>query len=87
MTIEGNRWYIRENEFIGSFAGWVAIIKPEFVGNGLLLRWSLLLEEGDCGEQLPLIYFKTLEEAFDYVDNMKKYKTFKELQNSSKKSS
>ena len=43
MTIEGNRWYVRGNEFSGGFMDWVVTIKPTFVGNGLLLRWEVIL--------------------------------------------
>lgn len=29
----GNRWYTRDNEIIAIYFGWVAIIKPTFVGS------------------------------------------------------
>ena len=75
----GDRWYTRDNEIIATYFGWVAIIKPTFVGNGLLLRWSLVLSEGTGGESLPTIYYKTLEEAIEKVNKLMEYKTFKDL--------
>ena len=75
----GDRWYTRDNEIIATYFGWVAIIKPTFVGNGLLLRWSLILSEGTGGESLPIIYYKTLEEAVEKVNELIEYKTFKDL--------
>lgn len=75
----GDRWYTRDNEIIATYFGWVAIIKPTFVGNGLLLRWSLVLSEGTGGESLPIIYYDTLEKAIEKVNNLMEYKTFKDL--------
>ena len=75
----GDRWYTRDNEIIATYFGWVAIIKPTFVGNGLLLRWSLILSEGTGGESLPIVYYKTLEEAIEKVNKLMEYKTFKDL--------
>lgn len=75
----GDRWYTRDNEIIATYFGWVAIIKPTFVGNGLLLRWSLILSEGTGGESLPMTYYKTLEEAVEKVNQLMEYKTFKDL--------
>lgn len=77
----GDRWYTRDNEIIATYFGWVAIIKPTFVGNGLLLRWSLILSEGTGGENLPIIYYNTLEEAIEKVNKLMEYKTFKDLKN------
>lgn len=56
----GDRWYTRDNEIIATYFGWVAIIKPVLVGNGLLLRWSLALSEGTGGESLSVTYYKIL---------------------------
>ncbi|MBR6612865.1 MAG: hypothetical protein IKK93_11700 [Campylobacter sp.] len=78
-NLEGNRWHTKDNEIIATYFGWVAIIKPIFVGNGLLLRWSLILSEGTGGESLPIIYYKTLEEAIENVNKLMEYKTFKDL--------
>ena len=75
----GDRWYTRDNEIIATYFGWVAIIKPTFVGNGLLLRWSLVLNEGTGGESLPITFYKTLEEAVKKVNELMEYKTFKDL--------
>lgn len=77
----GDRWYTRDNEIIATYFGWVAIIKPTFVGNGLLLKWSLILSEGTGGESLPITYYKTLEEAVEKVQSLEQYKTFNELIN------
>ena len=74
-----NRWYTRDNEIIATYFGWVAIIKPTFVGNGLLLRWALTLSEGTGGESLPITHYKTLEEAVEKVNTLMEYKTFKDL--------
>ena len=59
--------------------GWVVIIKPVLVGNGLLLRWALRLSEGEGGESLPMTYYGTLEEAVEKVNTLMEYKTFKDL--------
>lgn len=80
-NLEGNRWHIKDNEIIATYAGWVAIIKSVFVGNGLLLRWALTLSEGTGGESLPITYYKTLEEALEKVQSLEQYKTFSELKN------
>lgn len=76
-----DRWYTRDNEIIATYFGWVAIIKPTFVGNGLLLKWSLILSEGTGGENLPIIHYNTLEEVIEKVNNLMEYKTFKDLKN------
>lgn len=78
-NFEGNRWHTRDNEIIATFMGWVAIIKPVLVGNGLLLRWALRLSEGEGGESLPMTYYGTLEEAVEKVNTLMEYKTFKDL--------
>lgn len=78
-NFEGNRWYTRDNEIIATYFGWVAIIKPVLVGNGLLLRWALRLSEGEGGESLPMTYYGTLEEAVEKVNTLMEYKTFKDL--------
>lgn len=78
-NFEGNRWYTRDNEIIATYFGWVAIIKPVLVGNGLLLRWALTLSEGEGGESLPITYYDTLEKAIEKVNNLMEYKTFKDL--------
>ena len=78
-NFEGNRWHTRDNEIIATFIGWVAIIKPVLVGNGLLLRWALRLSEGEGGESLPMTYYGILEEAVEKVNTLMEYKTFKDL--------
>lgn len=75
----GNRWYTRDNEIIATYFGWVAIIKPVFVGNGLLMSWSLELSGGSGGESLPMTYFKSLEKAVEKVNSLIEFKTFKDL--------
>lgn len=80
-NFEGNRWHTKDNEIIATFIGWVAIIKPVLVGNGLLLRWALKLSEGEGGESLPMTYHETLEEAVEKVQSLEQYKTFNELIN------
>lgn len=82
-NFEGNRWHTRDNEIIATYVGWVAIIKPVLVGNGLLLRWALKLSEGEGGESLPMTYHETLEEAVEKVQSLEQYKTFNELKNHS----
>ena len=84
-NFEGNRWHTRDNEIIATYAGWIAIIKPVLVGNGLLLRWALKLSEGEGGESLPMTYHETLEEAVEKVQSLEQYKTFSELKNHSVK--
>ena len=61
-NFEGDRWYTRDNEIVATYFGWIAIIKPVFVGNGLLMSWSLKLSEGSGGERLPITYFKSLKQ-------------------------
>ena len=78
-NFEGNRWHTRDNEIIATYFGWVAIIKPVFVGNGLLMSWSLKLSEGSGGERLPITYFKSLEKAVEKVNSLMDFKTFKDL--------
>lgn len=78
-NFEGNRWHTRDNEIIATFIGWVAIIKPVFVGNGLLLRWALTLSEGEGGEILPMTYHNTLEEAIEKVNSLSGIKLFQEI--------
>ena len=78
-NFEGNRWHTRDNEIVATYFGWVAIIKPVLVGNGLLLRWALRLSEGTGGESLPMTYYKTLEEAVAKVNSLMDFKTFKDL--------
>lgn len=78
-NFEGNRWHTRDNEIIATFMGWVAIIKPVLVGNGLLLRWALRLSDSEGGESLPMTYYETLEEAVEKVNTLMEYKTFKDL--------
>lgn len=75
----GDRWYTRDNEIVATYFGWVAIIKPVFVGNGLLMSWSLKLSEGSGGERLPITYFKSLEKAVEKVNSLMDFKTFKDL--------
>lgn len=75
----GDRWYTRDNEIIATYFGWIAIIKPVFVGNGLLMSWSLKLSEGSGGERLPITYFKSLEKAVAKVNSLMDFKTFKDL--------
>ena len=75
----GDRWYTRDNEIVATYFGWVAIIKPVFVGNGLLMSWSLKLSEGSGGERLPITYFKSLEKAVAKVNSLMDFKTFKDL--------
>ena len=79
MTIEGNRWYVRGNEFSGGFMDWVVTIKPTFVGNGLLLRWEVIFSEGSGGRTAPSVYCKTCEEAFDLVENYREQIKFDNL--------
>lgn len=71
----GDRWYTRDNEIVATYFGWIAIIKPVFVGNGLLMSWSLKLSEGSGGEKLPITYFKSLAKVNSLMD----FKTFKDL--------
>jgi len=78
-NFEGNRWHTKDNEIIATLMGWVAIIKPVLVGNGLLLRWALRLSEGEGGESLPMTYYGTLEEAVEKINELMEYKTFKDL--------
>ena len=75
----GDRWYTRDNEIVATYFGWVAIIKPVFVGNGLLMSWSLKLSEGSGRERLPITYFKSLEKAVEKVNSLMDFKTFKDL--------
>lgn len=75
----GDRWYTRDNEIVATYFGWIAIIKPVFVGNGLLMSWSLKLSEGSGGERLPITYFKSLEKAVSKVNSLMDFKTFKDL--------
>lgn len=75
----GDRWYTRDNEIVATYFGWVAIIKPVFVRNGLLMSWSLKLSEGSGGERLPITYFKSLEKAVEKVNSLMDFKTFKDL--------
>lgn len=75
----GDRWYTRDNEIVATYFGWVAIIKPVFIGNGLLMSWSLKLSEGSGGERLPITYFKSLEKAVEKVNSLMDFKTFKDL--------
>ena len=75
----GDRWYTRDNEIVATYFGWIAIIKPVFVGNGLLMSWSLKLSEGFGGERLPITYFKSLEKAVAKVNSLMDFKTFKDL--------
>lgn len=77
----GDRWYTRDNEIVATYFGWAAIIKPVFVGNGLLMSWSLKLSEGSGGERLPITYFKSLEKAVAKVNFLMDFKTFKDLKN------
>lgn len=80
-NFEGNRWYTSDNMVIATFTGWVAIIQPTFVGNSLILRWSLILSEGDGGECLPPAYYSTLEEAITTINNLSDIKLFQDLKN------
>lgn len=75
----GDRWYTRDNEIVATYFGWVAIIKPVFIGNGLLMSWSLKLSEGSGGERLLITYFKSLEKAVEKVNSLMDFKTFKDL--------
>ena len=75
----GDRWYTRDNEIVATYFGWIAIIKPVFVGNGLLMSWSLKLSEGSGGERLHITYFKSIKKAVAKVNSLMDFKTFKDL--------
>lgn len=79
--IEGNRYYTRKNEIIGTFAGWVVSIKPTFVGNGLLLRWTVTFSAGSGGPTAEPIYCEDLENAFSLVKQYQEQTTFDKLMN------
>jgi hypothetical protein len=66
-----DRFTIHDNELWAGFADWVVKIKPEFVGNGHLLRWTATFGHGDPGPYLPPIYCKTLEKTFELVNKYK----------------
>ena len=70
QKIENNFTSI-ENELWAGFIDWVVIIKPEFVGNGHLLRWTITFGIGDPGPYMDPIYCDSLEKAFELVNKYK----------------
>lgn len=79
MQSISDRFTIHENELWAGFIDWVVKIKPEFVGNGCLLRWTVTFGKGDPGPYAQPIYCKTLEAAFELVNDYKNYIGYDEL--------
>ena len=80
QTIDKNcRFTVHDNELWAGFMDWVVFIKPEHVGNGLLLRWSVIFSEGTGGEALAPIYCKTLEQAFEIISHYRDIIHFEDL--------
>lgn len=67
------------NELQANFSDWSVTIKPVFVGNGYLLRWTVTFSRRDSYAQ-P-IYCKTLESAFELVNEYKDQHQYDKLLN------
>lgn len=79
MNISGNNWWVVENKISFSYYDWVAFIEPAFVGNGSLLRWTVVFSKGTPNPVTPSIYCKTLEEAMKLVEDYKEQKIYDRL--------
>lgn len=79
MNISGNNWYVSDNKISFSYYDWVAFINPVFVGNGNLLRWSVVFSKGTPNPGMPAIYCKTVEDAMKLVENYKEQKIYDRL--------
>ncbi len=79
MTINGNNWYVSDNKISFSYYDWVAFIDPVFVGNGNLLRWSVVFSKGTPDPGTQPIYCYTLEGAMSLVENYKEQKLYDQL--------
>lgn len=85
MTINGNNWYVSDNKICFSYYDWVAFIDPVFVGNGNLLRWSVVFSKGTPDPGTQPIYCYTLEAAMILVENYKEQKLYDQLMDKLKK--
>lgn len=79
MNISGNNWWVSDNKISFSYYDWVAFIEPAFVGNGNLLRWTVVFSKGTPNPVTPPIYCKTLEDAMKLVENYKEQKIYDQL--------
>ena len=79
MTVSGNNWWVSDNKISFSYYGWVASIDPVFVGNGNLLRWSVVFSKGTPDPGTSPIYCYTLESAMSLVENYKEQKLYDQL--------
>ena len=73
------RFTVHQNELWAGFLDWVVKIKSEFVGNGNLLRWSVTFGKGDPGPYAHPIYCKTLEDAFELINEYQEQYTYDRL--------
>ena len=68
-----------DNKISFSYYDWVAFIDPVFVGNGNLLRWSVVFSKGTPDPGTTPIYCYTLEGAMSLVENYKEQKLYDQL--------
>lgn len=55
MNISGNRYSVIGNEIWASFMDYVAVIKPHFCKNGVMM-WQLIFSKGDGYNQKIISY-------------------------------
>lgn len=73
------KWYIDKNIFSASFNNWIVEIKPIFVGNGLLLRWTLNFFTSGKEKSSDTIYCDDIEDAISLIDKYKDIIQFDDL--------
>lgn len=81
MNISGNRYTAIDDEIWASFMDYVAIIKPHFCKNGVMM-WCVIFSKGNgYNQESKPIYCTTLEDAFNSIEQYSKFIKFDDLLN------